>query len=229
LILRMLEKRPGDRIGYAVDVATELESIAGALGAPLEAIDVFRGTTILHSVPLRKADAPLSDRVRIAWRGATAPGNFSKSRMRWDGAATLSQGGFHDVEGYAFDTPDEGIVTVSPKRIAWRSMTGGDWDGVIARIDAPAHAVLAVETPQISAAVPVGALARGATLLHDARPLRDLEIRRLPRDPGPLGWQGSFRDPAPRPGWNAYWVRIRQWDGAYAWSSPIFVDLKGQP
>jgi hypothetical protein len=145
--------------------------------------------------------------------------------MRWDGAATLSAGAFHDVEGYAFDTPDEGIVAATPSRIAWRSMTGGDWDGVIARIDAPRDALLRVQTPQISAAIPVESLAEGPTLLHDDKPLRDLEIRRLPLDPGPIGWHGTFRDPAPRPGWNAYWVRVRQWDGAYAWSSPIFVDL----
>ncbi|MBM3627062.1 MAG: hypothetical protein FJX21_04515 [Alphaproteobacteria bacterium] len=205
--------------------AAPLLAIAVEGTAPLEAVDIFRGTTIVHSVALRAVDAPLSGRVRIAWRGATAPGNFSKSRMRWDGAATLSEGGFHDVEGHAFDTPDEGIVATTPSRIAWRSMTGGDWDGVIARIDAPAHAVLSVETPQISAAVPVGALARGPTRFQDAKPLRELEIQRLPCDPGPPGWQGVFRDPSPPTGWSAYWVRVRQWDGACAWSSPIFAEI----
>jgi hypothetical protein len=206
-----------------------LLSIAVAGTAPLEAVEVFRGTMPIHSVALRPADAKLSDRVRIAWRGASAPGNFSRARMRWDGTATLSAGRFSDVEGYAFDTPDEGLVSTASDRIEWRSMTGGDWDGVIVRVDAPAAAVLSVHTPQISASVPVGSLAAGPARFADELPLREMEIRRLPVDPGPTDWQGTFRDPAGRPGWNAYWVRVRQWDGAFAWSSPIFVRLPGGP
>jgi hypothetical protein len=204
-----------------------LLSVAVVGTASLESVEIFRGTTPIHTVALRPPDAPLCERVRIAWRGASAPGNFARARMRWDGTATLSSGRFDAVEGYAFDTPDEGLVGVTSDRIEWRSMTGGDWDGVVARVDAPADAILSVHTPQISTSVPISALAGGPTRLADALPLRELEIRRLPADPGPSAWQGTFRDPASRPGWNAYWVRVRQWDGAYAWSSPIFVRLPG--
>lgn len=194
---------------------------------PLEAIDIFRGTTIVHSPVLRDAAAPLSDRVRIAWRGATAPGNFMKARMLWDGEATLDSGAFLDWDGYAFDTPDEGILRGEARRIGWKSATGGDWDGIVARIDAPAHAILAVATPQISVRVPLAALANGPARFADAKPARELEVRRLPLDPGPSVWSGAWRDPAPVPGWNAYWVRVRQWDGGFAWSSPIFVEMEG--
>jgi hypothetical protein len=191
----------------------------------LESVEIFRGTTVIHTVALRPADAALSDRVRIAWKGASAPGNFSRARMRWDGAATLSAGSFADAAGHAFDTPDEGLTRVEPQRLEWRSMTGGDWDGVSARIDAPGDAVLAVETPQISVRVPVASLAAGPARFADARPARELEIMRLPADLGPMAWRGVFRDPDARPGWNAYWVRVRQWNGGFAWSSPIFVRL----
>lgn len=204
-----------------------LLSVAVEGTASLESVEIFRGTTPIHSVALRPTEASLSDRVRIAWRGASAPGNFSRARMRWDGTATLSAGRFSDVEGYAFDTPDEGLLSATAGRIEWRSMTGGDWDGIVARIDAPDDAILSVHTPQISTAVPVATLAAGPTRVADDEPLREIEIRRLPVDPGPTDWQGMFRDPSGRPGWNAYWVRVRQWDGAYAWSSPIFVRLPG--
>jgi hypothetical protein len=147
--------------------------------------------------------------------------------MRWDGSATLSGGRFLDAEGYAFDTPDEGILSVAERRIGWRSMTGGDWDGVIARVDARDDATLTVETAQISACVPIGALASGPARFADLRPLRELEIRRLPQLPGPSSWSGTFRDPSGVPGWNAYWFRVRQWNGGFAWSSPIFVHLPG--
>ncbi len=195
---------------------------------PLESVEVFRGSKSIHSVSLLPANPPLSDRVRIAWRGATAPGNFARARMRWDGSATLSAGSFADPEGYAFDTPDEGLTLIGQRRLEWRSMTGGDWDGIVVRIEAPDDAVLTVQTVQISATLPVGTLAVGSTRLADDVPLRELEIRRLPIDPGPSSWAGQFRDPQGLPGWNAYWVRVRQWDGGYAWSSPIFVRLPGE-
>ncbi len=200
-------------------------SIAIEGTGPLESVDIFRGSKPIHSVSLRPTAAPLSDRVRIAWKGATAPGNFSRARMRWDGSATLSAGAFADAEGYAFDTPDEGLTLIERSRLEWCSATGGDWDGVVARVVAPADAVLTVQTAQISATVPMGALADGPTRLADDTPLRELEISRLPVDPGPSSWAGQFRDPAGQPGWNAYWVRVRQWNGAFAWSSPIFVRL----
>ncbi len=193
---------------------------------PLEGIDIFRGAERLQTIEPR-ADSARSDRLRIAWRGATAPGNFMRARMTWDGHATLSAGAFAEPEGYAFDTPDEGIVASDARRIAWRSATGGDWDGVIARVDAPDGANLAIDTAQMSVAVPLARLREGPVSFADARPDREIALRFLPADPGPASWRGEFRDPNPRPGWNAYWFRARQWDGAIAWSSPIFARLPG--
>ncbi len=216
----------GRAMGSESDAAGPPELTIAIEGTgPLESIEIFNGTTPIHSVALRAPDAALSDRVRIAWKGASAPGNFSRARMRWDGSATLSAGSFADAAGYAFDTPDEGIVLAAPQRLEWRSMTGGDWDGVEVRLDAPDDAQLAVATTQISACVPVGALAAGPARFADAKPARELEIMRLPVDPGPRSWRGTFRDTAGKPGWNAYWLRVRQWNGGFAWSSPIFVRL----
>jgi Protein of unknown function (DUF3604) len=194
--------------------------------APLEAIDIFRGTERIHSVE-QHASSKLSDRLRIAWRGASAPGNFMRARMKWDGAASLSAGAFRDAQGYAFDTPDEGIVARETRRIAWRSATGGDWDGIEVCIDAPDDAILAVNTPPLSCAVPLARLRAAPFAIAETRPERELALRFLPEDPGPSSWRGEFRDTAPRPGWNAYWFRVRQWDGSTAWSSPIFVRLPG--
>jgi hypothetical protein len=226
--IRLEFSAEGRAMGSEFDAAAPpLLSVAIEGTGPLESVEIFRGTKPIHSAHLRAEDAPLSDRVRIAWKGATAPGNFARARMRWDGSATLSAGTFAEAEGYAFDTPDEGLTMTQSRRLEWRSMTGGDWDGVIVRVDAPGDTILTVQTAQISATLPVGALATGPTRLADDVPLRELEIRRLPRDLGASSWNGTFRDPAGVPGWNAYWVRVRQWNGAFAWSSPIFARLPG--
>jgi hypothetical protein len=206
---------------FAADKAPLLSIAIDGTG-PLEAVEIFRSTQIVHSATLRDEGAEASNRIRIAWRGATAPGNFSKARMRWDGSVALSHGRFGAPAPYALDTPDEGIVEVGPQHIAWRSMTGGDWDGIVVPIEAADDAILSIRTPQISATVPFAEL---PAHFADIKPLRELDVRRLPANLGASNWAGTWRDPAPQSGWNAYWVRVRQWDGAYAWSSPIFVRM----
>jgi len=54
-------------------------------------------------------------------------------------------------------------------------------------------------------------------------PDRSVELRWLPERDPPASMHATFADPAPRSGTHAYWVRVRQADGALAWSSPIFV------
>jgi hypothetical protein len=195
--------------------------------APIEAIDIFRGIDIVQRIEPHAKSPARSNRLRIAWRGATAPGNFSRARMNWDGSATLSTGEFANAQAYALDTPDEGIVAAAAHKIVWRSATGGDWDGITADLTAPDDATIAIDTPQISIAVPVSRLRQGPVSFADEVPNREIELRFLPQDPGPASWRGEFRDGAMKPGWNAYWFRVRQWDGGIAWSSPIFVNMTG--
>ncbi|MEP6703122.1 MAG: hypothetical protein ABJB04_09020, partial [Betaproteobacteria bacterium] len=66
-------------------------------------------------------------------------------------------------------------------------------------------------------------------VFETASPMRKVELRRLPEKMPPLGWRGHFEDPLPPDGDHAYWVRIRQSDGAYAWSTPIFTTLDAKP
>ena len=55
--------------------------------APLESIDFFRGTERLASVDLLAAacEAGRSNRLRVAWQGTSAQGNWQRARMHWDG------------------------------------------------------------------------------------------------------------------------------------------------
>ena len=48
--------------------------------------------------------------------------------------------------------------------------------------------------------------------------------------PGGDRWAAfTFADPSPRPGTNAYWVRVVQADMEMAWTSPVFVDYVAPP
>ncbi|MEP6701582.1 MAG: hypothetical protein ABJB04_01245, partial [Betaproteobacteria bacterium] len=65
-------------------------------------------------------------------------------------------------------------------------------------------------------------------VFETASPMRKVELRRLPEQMPPLGWRGHFEDLLPPDGDHAYWVRVRQSDGAYAWSTPIFTTLAAE-
>ena len=60
-----------------------------------------------------------------------------------------------------------------------------------------------------------------------ASPERCIEIRRLPAAMPAASFSARFTDASAARGEHAYWVRVRQTDGAYAWSTPIFVTLRG--
>jgi hypothetical protein len=194
--------------------------------APLESIELFRGTEVVQRVD-RFADAAPSSRVRIAWRGATAPGNWQRARMSWDGELRVSGASILRVEGYAFDTPDECLLTSEPQRVAWRSITAGDWDGIVIDLDAPDRAELLFATEPMSIRTSLHGLGMTVRCFDASSPERSLEIRRLPRTMPPPSFAVRLSDPAAPQGEHAYWIRIRQADGAYAWSTPIYTTMRG--
>jgi hypothetical protein len=193
--------------------------------APIEAIDFFRDDGLLaHHDALNGGGQ--SDRVRVAWRGASAPGNWERARMQWDGELRVEGAQISAATPWAFDTPDEGLTHISPTRVAWRSVTAGDWDGVVLKLDRPEEALFAFCTEPLSLQCHLGTLGPAGWQEEQQTPWRCLEIRRLPAQDPPATFEGRFTDPAPQPGWHAYWIRVRQLDGGYAWSTPIFFNLQ---
>jgi hypothetical protein len=190
--------------------------------APIERVDFFRGAERLDGVDLLARAAPTSNRVRVAWRGASAQGNWQRARMEWDGELRVAGARIADAAGWAFDTPDEGIVDRDATRVRWRSVTAGDWDGVVVELDAPEAAELTFASAPMNLRVAVRDVPREGRAFEAAGPERVLELRRLPAEAPPWSFDAQFSDPAPL-GDHAYWVRVRQTDGAYAWSTPIFV------
>lgn len=194
--------------------------------SPIETIDFFRGTTLLSRVDRLAAAGALSNRVRVAWSGASAPGNWQRARMQWDGELTVKGARILSAQPWAFDTPDEGLRETTPDRVRWRSITAGDWDGCVIELDDPGRAELLFASEPMTVQTRLQALGHEPMLFEADRPERKLELRRLPTTLPGLGWRGAFTDPDPAPGDHAYWIRVRQCDGAYAWSTPIFVTLE---
>ena len=192
--------------------------------APIETIDLFRDTERIDGVDLL-AEGERSPRVRVAWRGASAPGNWQRARMDWNGGLRVDGATIAAADGWAFDTPDEGIAWHDASSVRWTSITAGDWDGVVVTLDAVTpSAELSFVTAPMSVRCRLASLGHGVRAFAAHHPERMVELRRLPDRMPPLTFRGRLTDPAPRPGAHAYWVRVRQADGGCAWSSPIFAD-----
>lgn len=195
--------------------------IAGT--APIESIEFFRGTDCLRQLDCFAAAGEPGNQLRVAWNGASAPGNWQRARMRWDGAIRVEGMHIAGVRDYAFDTPDEGVTGHDQQGLGFRSVTAGDWDGVILECDPSPRGELWFDSAPMKLRTRLDGLGNEPWRFEASEPRRCVELRRLPRTLPPREWQGSFVDPRPLDGTHAYWVRIRQADGAFAWTSPIFV------
>lgn len=185
--------------------------------APLRRVDLFRGS---ERVATERFDRG-RDRVELTWSGA-------RSRARdkvldWSGTASLDRGTIGDAEAFGFDRPNQGIVDKTATELQWDATTTGNHQGVRFDANAPADARLSVDTTPVSTAVdlvdlsdPVSVPAEGV----DA----GLRIERVGtstvRDA-----TVSFADD-PEPGTYPYYVRVQQFDGNMAWSSPVFVTVE---
>ena len=202
--------------------------------APLETIDFFRDDNVIATVDLMAAAGAASNAIRISWCGTTAPGNWQRARMKWDGELRVHGARIVEATEWALDTPDEGLREIpangnraldNDARVAWRSITAGDWDGVVLTLDDASRAELTFVTEPMTLHARLGDLGLSPRTFVAENPARKVELRRLPAAMPPLGWRGRFEDPAPPQGAHAYWIRVRQSDGAYAWSTPIFTTL----
>ena len=197
--------------------------------APLETVELFRGTTCIHSVPLIDAAPTRPDRIRVAWRGAAKPGNWQRARLVWDGELQISGTRIRHATGYAFDTPAEGLRHVAADTVAWRSITAGDWDGVILDLEPSAAGAMRFRAAPATFELALADLADGPRMFEARGHEAIVEVRRLPAQALPFDWQGSFADRMAAPGLHPYWLRVRQADGSQAWASPVYATVGGRP
>jgi len=185
----------------------------------LEQIELWRGNELLRSWPAVQERSP--DQLRLSWKGARVRG---RARMaRWDGSLVVEGGRILAVEGYAFDSPAEGIQDWTPNSVHWRSITTGDTDGILVTLAAEADTILAVDTPLVSTEISWSDLGDSCKRIAAGGVDLELAIERRPIGLQDRHFRVNFR-PADSPaGEHAYWIRVLQADGAKAWTSPWYV------
>jgi hypothetical protein len=191
--------------------------------APLEKVEVLRGTETIYSHPLIDQSNVVPGAIRITWSGARV--TTRRRNTDWSGGITLDKGRIVSAEELAFDLPWDGITERTDRGVRWRSTTSGDVDGVILRLDAPNDALMTFDTGPARFSFHPGKL--DESLVVEAGDIEQkVEVSRIPAEEGSRHTGFQYTDHNVRPGLNPYWIRVVQSDGEKAWSSPIFVDYK---
>lgn len=219
LEVRSGEHWMGERI---VTDARPTLSVKVSATAPLERIDVLRGTSVVYSEQV----AAVSERVRIAWSGARV--DTRGRHVRWDGGVRLEGGAIRSATPWAFDVPSDWLRQVSDDKVQWSSGTSGDADGVIMLLDANDDATLVLDVAPLEAElrIRVGDVAEKPIVFEVGGVDMRITVDRAPETDGSADHHFTWTDEAPLDGEQPYWVRVVQVDGELAWSSPMFITAR---
>lgn len=218
----LLQVTADDKPMGAVCQATQPPKIAvNVIGtAPIERVDIFRGLEQVYTWPATTERA--EDQIRIAWSGQRIR---ARNRLvRWDGSLEIDTGQILEVQEYAFDTPAEGVDTVTEQAVTWTSVTTGDADGIILKLDAPPETNLNFKTPVLNRSVSLQEINDSPVVTDVGGIDMKVTFERLPLGIG-REVAFTFREPALPTGCHPYWIRVLQTDGAKAWASPIYVTI----
>jgi len=157
----------------------------------------------------------------VMWSGARIRG---RDRIaRWDGHLELEGGTIAAVEPYAFDSASEAITERGDARVAWKSVTSGDEDGVVLTLSDADGATLRFRSEIANFDLKLSDLGDEPYVVQAGGVDLQVQVEHLP-----LGLQSrtcdfSFVDESPVSGCSPYYVRLTQVDGARAWTSPFYV------
>lgn len=191
--------------------------------APIFTIEIQRGLKTIYRwpVPDEVSTLPLNcRRLALIWRGVRVRGR--KKKARWDGSLTIQDGLFREVKPFAFDHEDEGVTHLTTQSVTWRSTTSGDPDGLLIDLEGD-NADLHFVTAPVSFTLSLPEIGNRVLSYAGGGVNLQVQVFWVPREGAPFDLSFSFRDPAPIQGEaNPYWVRVTQYNGGVAWSSPIY-------
>ncbi|MEM1382191.1 MAG: DUF3604 domain-containing protein [Pseudomonadota bacterium] len=189
--------------------------------APIERVDLFNGTDLIETIrPYGSED--LGARIRILWEGAEYRGRFRQ--VIWDGGARVEGNAVERVQAINFFNPEKSVERVDAERVAWTSLTTGNFAGVDLWLADAEAGEIAIQTPLITCTLPVAEIALEDQIFDASGRLpRFLKVFRLP-DANPhhrLSLRRSI--PLRESGDNPIYLRLTQEDGTRAWTSPIYL------
>ncbi len=187
----------------------------------LRKVEVFRGLELVHSHRLYDPSKVISGRIELAWTGARLD---SRNRhTTWDGELILEGGKIISAGQFGMEGPEQGIVEWDAHRVRWLSSTAGNVEGLILDLDAAPGARLTFSAQPAEFSFTLGELRQGPVEVEAGGLGQKVSVGQVPAERGPKQVSFTYADANPPQGLNPYYVRVTQFDGAMAWSSPIYV------
>jgi hypothetical protein len=186
----------------------------------IERIELRRGMECIATFPKPQDIVRSPCDVRIQWRGARNKGR--ERAARWDGSIECAGTSIIGARPYAFDSPAEKLTEVNAHRIAWRSVTTGDSDGVILTLDPANRGVLRFTTSIASFEIDLQELQQEPRVYNAGGLGLQVIVERLPRGVS-HDVAMDLCDSVLPDGITPYHIMALQVNGAKAWSSPIWI------
>ena len=211
----------GHRMGEVYETSGHPEVSLQVEGtAPIERVDLLRGTAVLQSWTV----APRSeDLTRILWGGTEKRGTAGAQKVVWDGRLHAKEGEISDVQAVGLQSGTDRVWQKDPHHLEWTSATAGNDMGVICRLEGDRGALFEFEAGPCSFEFSAPQVSAENLRVDAGGASRFVEVGPAPVESGPLSAELSFRDEEPLEGETPYWVRVLQVDRARAWSSPVNV------
>ena len=212
--------RAAHLIGEELAVAGAPRLTVRATGtADIEEVLVMRGLECVYRYP---EEMPRDHgKLRVVWSGARIRG---RDRIaRWDGHLELVGGSIAAAAPYAFDSAAEAIVEQTPTRVAWRSATSGDEDGVVLALQGADRATLGFRSEIASFDLDLAQLNDEPHVVEAGGVDLEVRVEYLPLGLQSRSCEFTFTDREPVSGCSPYYVRLTQVDGARAWTSPFYM------
>jgi hypothetical protein len=199
--------------------------VAGTAG--IERIDLLAAGHEVDSWIASPYVSRSQERVRIRWSGARILNR--RRATEWDGSLRLEGNTLTAVEGFAFDSPAEGIQSWDSENVQWKSITTGDEDGLLLTLEKANAGSIEFVTDVMTCSVSLADLAGGPQTFEAGGIEQQVVFEWAPPNtlPREAVWEAKValaQDLAVE-GVIPLHLRITQTDGHRAWTSPWFVSV----
>lgn len=214
----------GHDMGSLVDIAGPARVWGKAYGtAPIESLTLFRRNQVVQTVyPHEFSSCFKSNRIRVSWQGARTRGR--SRRTKWNGVIHLDRSNILSASPYQFDTPADGIESLTSNSLSFRSQTVGDCDGIDLILDKPSQGTLSFRSSVGDCDVELSTLfppERAKVFEFGSEGLK-VKVERYPQQltEYSIVFETVIQASSPL---EPYLLKLIQEDGHMAWSSPIYL------
>jgi hypothetical protein len=212
----------GDIVAATGPSARIIVSIEAA--AAVERVDVRCGQRTLETVRPYTAEM-LGRRIRVIWEGAEYRG---RGRMTtWDGQLEVADNAIEAFAPINFWHLEKSIDRVADNRLAWQSVTTGNFAGVDLLLAHPTRGRLAVRTPHVNTTVDLAQVGIEDMSFRAGGLGRCVRVFRLPDRNAARRFTFERKVEVAPQGDSPVYVRVTLENGHQAWSSPIYLFRDG--